>query len=47
MMEALQVDGVVVVKRLDGLGRTLKGLIELLDGFQSENVKFLSVLMTM
>ena len=43
MIEALRADDVVVVQRLDRLGRSLKDLIELLDGFKSENVQFISL----
>ena len=43
MIDALRADDVVVVQRLDRLGRSLKDLIELLDGFKSEQVQFISL----
>ena len=43
MMDSLRVGDVVVVQRLDRLGRSLKDLIELLDSFKSEQVQFVSL----
>lgn len=43
MMDSLRKDDVVVVQRLDRLGRSLKDLIELLDGFKQNGVKFISL----
>lgn len=43
MLEALREGDVVVVQRLDRLGRSLKDLIELLDGFKSKRVQFISL----
>lgn len=43
MMDSLRKDDVVVVQRLDRLGRSLKDLIELLDGFKQNGVQFISL----
>jgi DNA invertase Pin-like site-specific DNA recombinase len=43
MMDSLRKDDVVVVQRLDRLGRSLKDLIELLDGFKKNGVQFISL----
>lgn len=43
MLDSLREGDVVVVQRLDRLGRSLKDLIELLDGFQSIKVQFVSL----
>tara|TARA_Y100000588_G_scaffold197605_1_gene211496 strand:- start:170 stop:745 length:576 start_codon:yes stop_codon:yes gene_type:complete len=43
MIDTLRAEDVVVVQRLDRLGRSLKDLIELLDGFKSEQVQFISL----
>ena len=43
MMDALRAGDVVVVQRLDRLGRSLKDLIELLDRFKSQQVQFISL----
>ncbi|WP_404341258.1 recombinase family protein [Pseudoalteromonas mariniglutinosa] len=43
LIDALRAGDVVVVQRLDRLGRSLKDLIELLDGFKSEEVQFISL----
>lgn len=43
MIDTLRVGDVVVVQRLDRLGRSLKDLIELLDGFKSQQVQFISL----
>lgn len=43
MIDTLRADDVVIVQRLDRLGRSLKDLIELLDGFKSEQVQFISL----
>tara|TARA_R110002050_G_scaffold292608_1_gene448110 strand:- start:11135 stop:11719 length:585 start_codon:yes stop_codon:yes gene_type:complete len=43
MMDTLRSGDIVVVQRLDRLGRSLKDLIELLDGFKSQQVKFISL----
>ncbi len=43
MIDALRSGDIVVVQRLDRLGRSLKDLIELLDGFKSQGVQFISL----
>lgn len=43
MNDALREGDVVVVQRLDRLGRSLKDLIELLDNFKSQKVQFISL----
>lgn len=43
MNDTLRSGDIVVVQRLDRLGRSLKDLIELLDGFKSQQVKFISL----
>jgi DNA invertase Pin-like site-specific DNA recombinase len=43
MIDALRKGDVIVVQRLDRLGRSLKDLIELLDSFKSEHVQFISL----
>lgn len=43
MNDALRDGDVIVVQRLDRLGRSLKDLIELLDGFKSKQVQFISL----
>ncbi|MFK5950644.1 MAG: recombinase family protein [Methylococcales bacterium] len=43
MLDALRKGDIVVVQRLDRLGRSLKDLIELLDGFKSQGVHFISL----
>ncbi|MDX2370481.1 MAG: recombinase family protein [Colwellia sp.] len=43
MIDALREGDVVVVQRLDRLGRSLKDLIELLDNFKAEKVQFISL----
>ncbi|MEZ9466414.1 recombinase family protein [Vibrio breoganii] len=43
MLDTLRADDVVVVQRLDRLGRSLKDLIELLDGFKESGVRFVSI----
>ncbi len=43
MNDALRDGDVVVVQRLDRLGRSLKDLIELLDNFKAEKVQFISL----
>jgi DNA invertase Pin-like site-specific DNA recombinase len=43
MNDALRSEDVVIVQRLDRLGRSLKELIELLDGFKSHHVQFISL----
>jgi DNA invertase Pin-like site-specific DNA recombinase len=43
MIEGLKINDIVVVQRLDRLGRSLKGLIELLDFFKSEQIQFISL----
>ncbi|MFA0562748.1 recombinase family protein [Vibrio sp. 10N.222.51.C8] len=43
MLDTLRADDVVVVQRLDRLGRSLKDLIELLDGFKESDVRFVSI----
>ncbi len=43
MIDALREGDIVVVQRLDRLGRNLKDLIELLDGFKEQGIKFISL----
>jgi DNA invertase Pin-like site-specific DNA recombinase len=43
MSDTLRSGDVVIVQRLDRLGRSLKDLIELLDGFKSQQVQFISL----
>ncbi|CAM4308676.1 recombinase family protein [Pseudoalteromonas maricaloris] len=43
MLEALRQDDVVIVQRLDRLGRSLKDLISLLDQLKDQGVKFVSL----
>lgn len=43
LIDTLRSGDIVVVQRLDRLGRSLKDLIELLDGFKSQQVKFISL----
>jgi len=43
MIDVLRDGDVVVVQRLDRLGRSLKDLIELLDDFKSKQVQFISL----
>ncbi|OEE41240.1 recombinase family protein [Vibrio anguillarum] len=43
MMDVLRENDIVVVQRLDRLGRSLKDLIELLDGFNEQGIKFISL----
>ncbi|WP_210437862.1 recombinase family protein, partial [Vibrio crassostreae] len=43
MTDALRHGDIVVVQRLDRLGRSLKDLIELLDSFKQQDVKFISL----
>lgn len=43
MMDTSGSGDIVVVQRLDRLGRSLKDLIELLDGFKSLQVQFISL----
>ena len=43
MIDALRDGDVIVVQRLDRLGRSLKDLIELLDNFKSRKVQFISL----
>jgi DNA invertase Pin-like site-specific DNA recombinase len=43
MIDVLRMGDVVVVQRLDRLGRSLKDLIELLDNFKAEKVQFISL----
>ncbi|NKX31014.1 MAG: DNA invertase [Cellvibrionales bacterium TMED79] len=43
MIDTLRADDVVIVQRLDRLGRSLKDLIGLLDGFKSEQIQFISL----
>lgn len=43
MLDSLRAGDVVVVQRLDRLGRSLKDLIELLDSFKESAVKFVSI----
>lgn len=43
MIDTLRAGDVVVVQRLDRLGRSLKDLIELLNGFKQQGVQFVSL----
>ena len=43
MIDTLRKGDIVVVQRLDRLGRSLKDLIELLDGFKQQGVQFISL----
>ena len=43
MTDSLRAGDVVVVQRLDRLGRSLRDLIELLDSFKEQNVQFISL----
>jgi len=43
MIDALREGDVIVVQRLDRLGRSLKDLIELLDDFKQRNIQFISL----
>jgi DNA invertase Pin-like site-specific DNA recombinase len=43
MIDTLREGDIVVVQRLDRLGRSLKDLIELLDGFKQQGVQFISL----
>jgi DNA invertase Pin-like site-specific DNA recombinase len=43
MIDSLRKGDIVVVQRLDRLGRSLKDLIELLDGFKRQGVQFISL----
>jgi DNA invertase Pin-like site-specific DNA recombinase len=43
LMDTLRSGDIVVVQRLDRLGRSLKDLIELLDNFKSQQVQFISL----
>lgn len=43
MIDSLREGDIVVVQRLDRLGRSLKDLIELLDGFKQQGVQFISL----
>ncbi len=43
LLDAIRAGDVVVVHRLDRLGRSLKDLIELLDSFRASDVKFVSL----
>ncbi|MGB2518277.1 recombinase family protein [Shewanella algae] len=43
MIDALREGDIVVVQRLDRLGRSLKDLIELLDDFKQQGVQFISL----
>ena len=43
MIDALREGDIVVVQRLDRLARSLKDLIELLDGFKQQGVQFISL----
>jgi DNA invertase Pin-like site-specific DNA recombinase len=43
MIDTLREGDIVVVQRLDRLGRSLKDLIELLDGFKQQKVQFISL----
>lgn len=43
MLDAIRKGDIVVVQRLDRLGRSLKDLIELLDVFKSQGVQFISL----
>ena len=43
MIDTLRKGDVVVVQRLDSLGRSLKDLIKWLDGFKQEGIQFISL----
>jgi DNA invertase Pin-like site-specific DNA recombinase len=43
MTDTLRSGDIIVVQRLDRLGRSLKDLIDLLDGFKSQQVQFMSL----
>jgi DNA invertase Pin-like site-specific DNA recombinase len=43
MGDTLRAGDIIIVQRLDRLGRSLKDLIELLDGFKAKRVKFISL----
>jgi len=43
MLDALREGDMVIVWRLDRLGRSLKDLIELLDGFKDKGIQFISL----
>lgn len=43
MLESLRAGDIVVVQRLDRLGRSLRDLIELLDGLKKRGVQFISL----
>ncbi|MFT6508325.1 MAG: DNA invertase Pin-like site-specific DNA recombinase [Colwellia polaris] len=43
MIDSLRKGDIVVVQRLDRLGRSLKDLIELMDGFKQQGVQFISL----
>jgi DNA invertase Pin-like site-specific DNA recombinase len=43
MIDTLRKGDIVIVQRLDRLGRSLKDLIELLDGFKQQGVQFISL----
>lgn len=43
MTDTLRAGDIVIVQRLDRLGRSLKDLIELLDGFKLQQVQFISL----
>ncbi|CAK3384730.1 Serine recombinase PinE [Vibrio crassostreae] len=43
MLDTLRSNDIVVVQRLDRLGRSLKDLIELLDNFKESGVRFVSI----
>lgn len=43
LLDAVRPGDVIVVHRLDRLGRSLKDLIELLDSFRASDVKFISL----
>lgn len=43
MIDTLRTGDIVIVQRLDRLGRSLKDLIELLDKFKAQHVQFISL----
>ena len=43
MLDAVRPGDIIVVQRLDRLGRSLKDLIELLDGFKDQGISFVSL----
>jgi DNA invertase Pin-like site-specific DNA recombinase len=43
MTDTLRAGDIIIVQRLDRLGRSLKDLIELLNGFKSQQVQFISL----